>query len=119
MTQHSIDFLLIMPELFQVILINIFLLFAICFSYYNIERPPGNIFEIALLGKRKDSPEIISNNKLASKEFKKSEKQPGLLDSKLQFNTNPVAFHSFIPSNLSKTLSGGFGGSRRLLCYPY
>jgi NADH-quinone oxidoreductase subunit N len=32
---HSIDFLLIIPECFQIVLINIFLLFAICFSYYK------------------------------------------------------------------------------------
>jgi proton-translocating NADH-quinone oxidoreductase chain N len=37
MSQHSINFLLMAPELFQVVLINIFLLFAICFSYYKIE----------------------------------------------------------------------------------
>lgn len=32
---HSIDFLLILPEIFQIVLINFFLLFAICFSYYK------------------------------------------------------------------------------------
>lgn len=32
---HSIDFLLIIPECFQIGLINFFLLFAICFSYYR------------------------------------------------------------------------------------
>lgn len=37
MSHHSISFLLIIPELFQVILINILLLFAISFSYYKIE----------------------------------------------------------------------------------
>jgi hypothetical protein len=37
MSQHSINFLLMAPELFQVVLINIFLLFAISFSYYKIE----------------------------------------------------------------------------------
>lgn len=33
MFQHSIDFLLLAPELFQVVLINILLLFALSFSY--------------------------------------------------------------------------------------
>lgn len=33
MSQHSINFLLITPELFQIILINVLLLFAICFSF--------------------------------------------------------------------------------------
>jgi NADH-quinone oxidoreductase subunit N len=40
---HSIDFLLIIPECFQIALINFFLLFAICFSYYRknpkLEKP--------------------------------------------------------------------------------
>jgi NADH-quinone oxidoreductase subunit N len=40
---HSIDFLLIIPECFQIVLINFFLLFAICFSYYRknsmLEKP--------------------------------------------------------------------------------
>lgn len=35
---HTIDFLLIIPELFQIVLINLFLLFAICFSYYKIKK---------------------------------------------------------------------------------
>lgn len=34
---HSVDFLLIIPECFQVVLINLFLLFAICFSYYKTQ----------------------------------------------------------------------------------
>lgn len=35
---HSIDFLLIIPECFQIVLINFFLLFAISFSYYKIRK---------------------------------------------------------------------------------
>lgn len=37
---HSIDFLLIIPECFQIALINFFLLFAICFSYYRKNPTP-------------------------------------------------------------------------------
>lgn len=37
---HSIDLLLIIPECFQIVLINIFLLFAICFSYYKKSPTP-------------------------------------------------------------------------------
>jgi NADH-quinone oxidoreductase subunit N len=37
---HSIDFLLIIPECFQIALINFFLLFAICFSYYRKNPMP-------------------------------------------------------------------------------
>ena len=40
---HTIDFLLIIPECFQIILINFFLLFAISFSYYKVRKQgPGN-----------------------------------------------------------------------------
>nr|YP_009560604.1 NADH-ubiquinone oxidoreductase chain 2 [Ulva compressa]ATP01469.1 NADH-ubiquinone oxidoreductase chain 2 [Ulva compressa]QDF43144.1 NADH dehydrogenase subunit 2 [Ulva compressa] len=35
---RSIDFLLVIPECFQIVLINILLLFAICFSYYSTEN---------------------------------------------------------------------------------
>nr|AZP40200.1 NADH-ubiquinone oxidoreductase subunit 2 [Ulva flexuosa] len=34
---HTIDFLVVIPECFQIILINILLLFAICFSNYNTQ----------------------------------------------------------------------------------
>ena len=34
---HTIDFLVVIPECFQVILVNILLLFAICFSNYNTQ----------------------------------------------------------------------------------
>ena len=39
---HSIDFLLIIPECFQIALINFFLLFAICFSFHKKSPPSGN-----------------------------------------------------------------------------
>lgn len=39
---HSIDFLLIIPECFQIALINFFLLFAICFSFHKKNPPSGN-----------------------------------------------------------------------------
>jgi NADH-quinone oxidoreductase subunit N len=42
---HSINFLLIIPECFQIVLINFFLLFAICFSYYKTQN--SNINESA------------------------------------------------------------------------
>nr|AKF33554.1 NADH-ubiquinone oxidoreductase chain 2 [Ulva sp. UNA00071828] len=35
---HTIDFLVVIPECFQIILINILLLFAICFSNYNTQN---------------------------------------------------------------------------------
>lgn len=49
---HSIDFLLIVPECFQIALINVFLLFAICFSYYKRSPwppvvPAGRRFGVA------------------------------------------------------------------------
>ena len=39
---HSIDFLLIIPECFQIALINFFLLFSICFSFHKKSPPSGN-----------------------------------------------------------------------------
>lgn len=39
---HSIDFLLVIPECFQIVLINILLLFAICFSYYSTQSLSRN-----------------------------------------------------------------------------
>jgi NADH-quinone oxidoreductase subunit N len=46
---HSTDFLLIIPECFQTILLNVFILFAICFSSYNTrnlqaENLAGHLF---------------------------------------------------------------------------
>lgn len=41
---HSIDFLLVIPECFQIVLINILLLFAICFSYYNTQNSTRDVF---------------------------------------------------------------------------
>ena len=35
---HSVDLLLVIPECFQIVLINILLLFAICFSYYSAQN---------------------------------------------------------------------------------
>nr|QHD44996.1 NADH dehydrogenase subunit 2 [Bryopsis plumosa] len=35
---HTIDFLVVIPECFQIILVNILLLFAICFSNYNTQN---------------------------------------------------------------------------------
>nr|YP_010021551.1 NADH-ubiquinone oxidoreductase subunit 2 [Ulva rigida]QOL10392.1 NADH-ubiquinone oxidoreductase subunit 2 [Ulva rigida] len=35
---HSVDLLLIIPECFQIVLINILLLFAICVSYYSAQN---------------------------------------------------------------------------------
>nr|YP_009172347.1 NADH-ubiquinone oxidoreductase subunit 2 [Ulva fasciata]ALG35706.1 NADH-ubiquinone oxidoreductase subunit 2 [Ulva fasciata]AML79982.1 NADH-ubiquinone oxidoreductase chain 2 [Ulva fasciata]QBR54772.1 NADH-ubiquinone oxidoreductase subunit 2 [Ulva lactuca] len=35
---HTIDFLVVIPECFQILLINVLLLFAICFSNYNTQN---------------------------------------------------------------------------------
>ena len=50
---HSIDFLLIIPECFQIVLINVFLLFAICFSYYKRNSKLEN--SVSLIDVQKDT----------------------------------------------------------------
>ena len=66
---HSIDFLLIIPECFQIALINFFLLFAICFSYHK-KNPDSENHNVSLEEKR-----LLFNQDLAPAEPGRKEVQ--------------------------------------------
>jgi len=96
---HSIDLLLVIPECFQIVLINILLLFAICFSYYStqnltrdkLSQSAYDPFEPYASPKLSSNTEHLNTNSYKKKTLEQAVySNPNQLDQSIQQSLSPV-----------------------------